>query len=991
MRPQGELSHIRVLVLFLFNSSLHLYVLMLSPREDDDDDTHLCIKCNATIVGLDEYVKHRKQRCGNITKNEASKTEIPIDTLEPSSDVFFQSLELQSSVKKTALSRLTPPIPISKAIDSKTTLAEASTSRGLPRVSPLESNLRGEDWIGGHSLRIGINEDNQTKLINAVASISGTAKKDIPTSSYNIGGYNDYKGDDDFDDSEDSEDDEEEEAHTSGGKWKPPINYTGGKWRPASPEHEDWDLRDDQDMSGGKWKSFMAVANERDEDYDAPPPGHTKGKWVPGHDKTQIMQTTIQTKGSVQYWCGPCNRRLGSRAIYEKHLMSSLHMRKVLPEHELEFSGHLQPMRNIIEKRATRPSRFLNNSIYSQLQKKQKRQSKTKLTVKIEKKKRKRKPFFVQCYGCKTRVRQHLMGKHLISHYHFRKAIDTKSIEYQQLILDNMDAIVHQSPFQCSPCKFYTNWLSNFMQHWFSKEHEEKMANIDGRIWCSFCKFESESSEEMLKHMSGPEHSEVVAVINRSMPIIIRKKTIFKCDTCFLEFRYNIELKQHCQKSGHTLAHTATDDYQELHKCRFCKVKFKTSLTLAAHLKSKHNQKTLFCLVCEKTFSCSEESKFHRQTSEHRIRSKEKLIAKGVAVDLSKKCPYCPETLMLKNVIELKDHIRKVHPNIKKKCPKCGMSFILSQEVTRHVRSKACQFEQEIPTTSAQLWSCSQCLFTTDSKAECCFHEVLHSKPITEIRKIADKEKVIYKYKCPSCPKIFRKASLRHHLRQHTSERPYACTTCNANFTRQSSLANHCKIEHGPKSKDKIKESVKTSDDYNCEKCSERFSNRTALARHSCADVGSRRCPHDQCEYVAATPAQLTRHRQVHGDFSKRHECPYCDFKSNQSSHLKRHLVYHDGVKPYACPHCEFTCRCQENLKKHCRRRHPSLYLYKCDSCTFGTNLAKELRSHLTETHPDTYSDNRTAIQAVKMQLLSNEGKRLEIVTEDDQNVVLES
>lgn len=28
MRPQGELSHIRVLVLFLFNSSLHLYVLV---------------------------------------------------------------------------------------------------------------------------------------------------------------------------------------------------------------------------------------------------------------------------------------------------------------------------------------------------------------------------------------------------------------------------------------------------------------------------------------------------------------------------------------------------------------------------------------------------------------------------------------------------------------------------------------------------------------------------------------------------------------------------------------------------------------------------------------------------------------------------------------------------------------------------------------------------------------------------------------------------
>ncbi|XP_013195438.1 zinc finger protein Xfin [Amyelois transitella] len=954
---------------------------MLSPRDDDDDDTHLCIKCNATIVGLDEYVKHRKQRCGKMSKNETSKTDIPIDSLEPSSDVFFQSLELQSSAKKTSSARFTPPIPISKAvIDTKTTLAEASTSRGLPRMSPLDHNLRGGDWIGGHSLKIGINEDNQTKLINAVASISGTAKKEIPTSSYNIASYNDYKGDDDFDDSEVSEDEDEEENNVGGEKWKPPINYTGGKWRPASPENEEWDIRDEQEISGGKWKSF--IANDREEDYDAPPPGHTKGKWVPGQDKTQIMQTTIQTKGSVQYWCGPCNRRLGSRAIYEKHLMSSLHMRKVLPEHELEFSGHLQPMR-ATDKRSTRPSRFLNDKVYSQLQKKKKRASNTKLTVKIEKKKRKRKPFFVQCYGCKTRVRQHLMGKHLISHYHFRKATDTKSTEYQQSILDNMTAIVHQTPFQCSPCKFYTNWLSSFMQHWFSKEHDEKMANTDGRFWCSFCKFECDDSGGMLQHMSGSEHSEVVAVINRSMPIIIRKKTILKCETCCLEFRYNMEMKQHCRSTGHVPAFTATDEYQEIHVCRFCKAKFKTSLTLAAHLKSKHQQKAWFCLVCEKTFSSSEESTRHRQTSEHRIRSKEKLKEKGVPLDLSKKCPYCPDEMILENVIQLKEHIRSIHPNIKKKCPKCGMAFVLSQEVTRHVRSNACQFRRDTPSSSSsQLWSCSQCLFTTDSQAECCFHEVLHSKPITEIRKLGDKEKVIHKYECPVCPKVFRKASLRHHLRQHTSERPYSCGTCNANFTRQSSLANHCKTEHGAAKK--IDEKVKPTNEWKCDKCSERFTNRTALNRHSCSDA-DRRCPHDQCEYVAASPAQLARHRQAHGDIGKRHDCPYCDFKTNQSSHLKRHLTCHEGIKPYACPHCDFTCRCQENLKKHCRRRHPDLCLYKCDSCSFGTNLAKELRSHLTGSHSNTYSDNRKAIQAVKMQLLSNEGKRLEIETGDDE------
>ncbi|XP_022819855.1 zinc finger protein 433 [Spodoptera litura] len=962
---------------------------MLSPREDDDDDSHLCIKCNTTIVGLDNYVKHRKQRCGKL-KPEDPKPELPaIDTLEPSyslgADVFFQSLELQSSVKKTSLSRLTPPIPISKAsIDRKASLAVPSTSRDLPRMSPLENNLRGEDWIGGHSLRIGSNEDNQTKLINAVASISGASqvKKDIiiPTSSYSIN-Y-DYKGDEESDESEESEDDEEEDHPT--GEWKPPPNYTGGKWRPASPDHEDWDMREEQEHTGGKWKPIMPDNNERDEDYDAPPPGHTKGKWVPGaNEKTQIMQTTIQTKGSVQYWCGPCNRRLNSRAIYDKHLRSSLHLKKVLPEHELEFSGHLEPMKPVMDKRLTRPSRFVNDDIYSQVEKKRHSKTVTKINIKIEKKKRKRKPTFVHCSGCKSRVRQHLMGKHLISHYHFRKATDTNTATYQQLILDNMDAIVHQSPFQCSPCKFYTNWLSTFMQHWFSEEHEQKLASIEGRLWCSFCKFECESSQEMLQHMSSSDHSEVVAVINRSMPIIIRKKTLFKCDACSKDFRYNIEMKRHYQTTGHPLAVTATDNYQELHNCQHCKAKFKSSLTLAAHLKSKHKQRAYLCLVCAMSFKSSDEAKRHRQTSEHRIKRKENLREQGLPTkDMSKKCPYCTDNVILRNILVLKEHIRRMHPNIRKKCPNCGMSFILSQEVTRHVRDNACQLSQTAQITSSIFWNCSQCLFTTDSQAECFFHEVLHTTPKEEVLKVGDTEKVLLKYPCPLCPKTFRKASLRQHLRQHTFERPFICSTCGANFTRQTSLANHSKNEHSTEVAKipKLPAIVERIEDWECGKCKNRFSSKSALSRHtsSCASgPTARHCPHDQCTYVATNSSQLARHRRSHGERIKHHECHLCTFKSDQASHMKRHMLCHQGVKPYACPHCSFTCGSLENLRKHVLRsgRHPGLFLYHCRLCPYNTNTATELRAHLTTAHSHKYNA-KTAIEAVKLHLIVENNKK---------------
>ncbi|CAH2085992.1 unnamed protein product [Euphydryas editha] len=944
---------------------------MLSPH-DDDDDNHLCIKCNATIIGLDNYVTHRKQGCGK-RKNE-SKTELPsIEPLEPTyslgADVFFQSLELQSSVKKSPLARLTPPTSISKAsIDKKTTLSVASSSH-LPRMSPIENNLRGEDWIGGHSLKIGINEDNQTKLINAVASISGSVKKDLTTTSYNISSFTNFKGNVDTEESDDTSDDDDEEVMPHASKWKPPPNYTGGKWRPASPEHEDWDMREEQEQI------------DREYDYDVPPPEHTKGKWVPGaNEKTQIMQTTIQSKGSVQYWCGPCNRRLGSRAIYDKHLMSNLHMRKVLPEHELEFSGHLEPIRTSVDKRTTKPL-LVNDSSTSQVQRKRQKILEPKLSIKIKKKKRKRKAYFIQCSGCKSRVRTHLMGKHLISHYHFRKATNIKTDVYQQLILNNMDAIVHQAPFQCSPCKFYTNWLSNFMQHWSSEEHEQTVTSFDGRYWCSFCKFECETSQDMLNHMSSSEHSEVVAVINRSMPIIMRKKTIFRCEICRQEFRYNFEIKQHCLKTGHEMAHTATDTYQELHRCQHCRQKFKSSVTLAAHLKSRHKQKAFFCLVCSRTFSSSEEAKRHRQTSEHRIRRKEKLRERGMTTkDLSKKCPYCTEKVILRNILELKDHIKRAHPNIRKKCPKCGKSFIFSQEVTRHIRANDCQFQKSETINSSILWNCSQCLFTTDSQAECFFHEVLHTEPsATETDK-----KSIVKYACPLCPKSFKKASLRLHLRQHTFERPFICSICGANFTRQSSLSNHSRTEHedidAKMSKLSSIEAAITKiskEELKCHKCKKKFQDSATLGRHgeSC-EGAARRCPHAACAYVATSAAQLLKHRKKHGERIKQYECPTCEFKTDQASHMKRHLLCHKGVKPYGCPHCQFTCASLENLRKHVLRsgRHPGRPLYACATlgCAFATNMAAQLRAHYTARHADRY-DARAALEAVKRHLMITE------------------
>lgn len=61
-----------------------------------------------------------------------------------------------------------------------------------------------------------------------------------------------------------------------------------------------------------------------------PPPGHTRGKWVPG------ARTDIESG----YWCNPCGRKLASRLVYNRHLLSDLHARRSIKE--LDGGFHLR-------------------------------------------------------------------------------------------------------------------------------------------------------------------------------------------------------------------------------------------------------------------------------------------------------------------------------------------------------------------------------------------------------------------------------------------------------------------------------------------------------------------------------------------------------------------------------------------------------------------------------------------------------------------------
>lgn len=585
-----------------------------------DDDTHLCIKCNVTIIGLEEYIRHRKANCAGSSRESQSVSEVnktregndpeysmhdhaydkdhhsPMHTFEYDlgADFFFSSLELQSSTKKST--------------GGKT----VSGGKTIPRDnSPTD------------------------KLFNAVTAISG--QKPVEPKDFH------YFDDDVSPDEEENNDEDETDIEEF--EDIPPRNHTGGKWkpenRPSSTLFRGWERAWDDDRLE---KSF----DESIYDDEAPPPGHTKGKWVPGSKITKLVYDKPETIPlSTQIWCNSCNKGLASKIVYERHLKSNLHLKRIQEERDLEtiVCPIIEKPENIHHRRTLKPSIYTDNSLYEE---------------NTDTQKRIRRKYFTNCDICKTRLPIKLLGKHLISHYHYRRMQLHPQNAYD-MILKNIDKIVVQSPFQCMSCKFYTTTQDNFFRHWNSETHKTKINSYEGRFLCNFCKFETSHEHEITSHLMCQEHQDVVKAINRSVPIVIQKIRQITCTGCNETFRYNIELNKHVKECGEG------KDTGTQFRCELCKKNFRTHFALVKHQTSEHQDgmevKKFFCSICKENFTTPEDARKHRRTTEHRIKSAR---LRGLDKDgaLMKKCGVCGIE-GFSDVLVLKDHIKEKHPDVK--------------------------------------------------------------------------------------------------------------------------------------------------------------------------------------------------------------------------------------------------------------------------------------------------------------------------------------
>jgi hypothetical protein len=670
---------------------------------DLDEDSHLCIKCTKTIIGLQNYVNHRQSNCG---------------AQESSSKAFSPNFHfLDSHTNKNMQSYEAFTFDEQEESEEEEEYEEEDVEISERNNKSAESEFKEYDYdffssleLQYQSKRDDIPPASSKKCHQRILTRKATAalmasQNDDEWIDDTSAGINKKEGEEGFsfhNDSNESTDSEEEPAV--------PRNYTRGKWKPGT--------RIVNSYGEEKWKSDIEEnESSNDDNLDKsidthPPSTSTQGKWVPG---SKVPSSSASSYKRLEFkeekydsflWCKICSRSLTSRANFERHLKSNLHKKRTKNENELEGAGESLPMSNINElsahfeqsmkeksvvtgenteiieieseilNRATTSTPIIqrrrrahddddvddydeeDDNIYCALE--------AKGSVEKMEKKKFRSRSKITCEECDMKLSVHLFPNHLISHFHYRKMLQNPKNTFNS-VLNNFHKIVIHLPFQCQPCKFYFNTREQFTRHWNSIEHAETVSKlVGGKFLCSFCKFECVDSSEMTAHLEHREHQQVVTLINRSKPIVVRYISRISCKYCHQEFRFNIQLIRHLKTCD--LKSQQKFPFDGYTNCNICEKVFQSALALQKHKRTAHKISIFYCSECKMTFETARDAKKHRKTSLHKAISQRQNMKKKKGSleefkqqqkNKKKNCPHCKQECL--DIIELKQHIQIFH------------------------------------------------------------------------------------------------------------------------------------------------------------------------------------------------------------------------------------------------------------------------------------------------------------------------------------------
>ncbi|TDH05995.1 hypothetical protein EPR50_G00128230 [Perca flavescens] len=164
----------------------------------------------------------------------------------------------------------------------------------------------------------------------------------------------------------------------------------------------------------------------------------------------------------------------------------------------------------------------------------------------------------------------------------------------------------------------------------------------------------------------------------------------------------------------------------------------------------------------------------------------------------------------------------------------------------------------------------------------------------------------------------------------------YFCNGCDSKFTDEDSLKEHMAQVHSDKP-------------YKCDFCQAAFRYKGNLASHKTVHTGAKPYHCNICGAQFNRPANLKTHTRIHSG-EKPYKCETCGSRFVQVAHLRAHVLIHTGEKPYPCEICGTHFRHLQTLKSH-MRIHTGEKPYHCEKCDLHFRHKSQLRLHLRQKH----------------------------------------
>ncbi|XP_070574982.1 zinc finger protein 407-like [Ptychodera flava] len=437
---------------------------------------------------------------------------------------------------------------------------------------------------------------------------------------------------------------------------------------------------------------------------------------------------------------------------------------------------------------------------------------------------------------------------------------------------------------------------------------KRKRKRVSSRVHCVECGYSSTKIRDVKRHMRK-EHPETnIAKSQHTHNFLLDYE---KCNVC------NIKLSPshsavHWESRKHRRNVKQKEGGAPQEVCKKCPKAFYIWEDLQHHIEEEHHERILHCSVCKMGFSNNEELESHLKSEEHTHWSGVQESFKTLEESVTKK-----NMNKFKKVL-MSDGVCRY------KCDECGKIVTTKSSVLIHLR----QHSGDRP------FKCCYCSHTFRQKGD--FN--LHLK-----RHFGVKEK-----QCPHCDyRALKKTTLRRHIdSQHGSgkEKKIICEVCGMRFYDRGTWKIHFKIHTNDRP-------------FKCTfvGCMYAFRQSTELKYHLLTHTDQKPFLCDFCGYAGKTQHALTKHRRTHTG-EKPFKCDFegCNYASTTCSHLKRHKRLHVGAKPYKCPYCEYRTSNMENMHKHISKtkKHLGKKLFVCPYCkNFSTNETKEFRKHVHYEH----------------------------------------